>query len=1284
MSVASPAGSQPGWKELLALGEQLINHPILSAQRQIILEQVRVTVGGKGNLWLVDPAYPLPGLEGPDFSPPEGNPLVARVLKTHKASRNPSPRGSAGPVVWNIALPLISQGSLLGVLQVERPSDQPLSDYELEFLESLSAHAALAMQVTQQVAIKNWRFEQLALVRSVSFQIANVLDLDELSRRVTNLILNTFQFYYVAIFTVEPDQGHLRLRSSARSMLEEDNRQEQIPAYAIQLGDGIVGSVAQTGEEILASDVSQEPRYRYLDGLAETRSEVAFPLKVGHHVLGVLDAQSNQIDAFHDMDILVLRALADTIALAVEGARLYGTVERRANQIATVAEVSRAINSVLDMDDLLKRVVDLIHDRFEYPYVHIFTVHPGRRKVFFQAGAGSRSQAMQAQEITYDIDDTQGLIPWVAREAKTVLANDVSQDPRYRPNPLAPSGTAAEMALPLLFTGEVLGVLDLQSDQVGAFNAEDQTLFETLADNIAIAIRNASLYRSERWRRQVAESLRDVAVLISSNVALEQMLDSILTELNRNLPCDVAAIWLLQENASDDPEEPGLQLAAVYGSDKESILLVTDLKPDADQRLRQALQADEPIIRSPEDPPGPMGIALGFPQDYSSIAVPLRTGNRTVGLLALAHHTAGRYGSEARAMTTTFASYAAVAIENNRLYASAQEQAWVSTVLLQVSEATQSLTTIEELTSTVVRLMPLLVGVTGCAIFLWDEGITAFDLSAAHSSIGGGQADHLDNIVIFPDEAPAFARLLSEKAPLFIDDPLAEINLPEDLREALGDNPLMLMPLVTRSDVLGAFLITYDDIRPAEDSLGSMDEERLSIIQGIIQQTAVAVENIRLLEAKQEEAYVTAVLLQVAQAVVSLTDLDDILETIVHIMPILVGIDHCAVFLWDADAGFFQGSHVYTVGYQEEDSLLEQTYLPGEFPILDLVHQNDTPLILPLSEPPEPPSSWALIPLPEKKLDQETVLKQKSGILMALPLSVKGNLFGVMLAQDASQAAGFRERRLEIITGISQQAALAIQNDSLQKEMLGRERLDREIQLAREIQQTFLPENLPVLPGWEVDVRWSTARQVGGDFYDVFDLPGNRVGLVIADVSDKGMPAALYMTVTRTLIRASVEEIDSPARVLEHVNDLLVMNSPNGLFVTTFYAVLSLETGKLVYANAGHNLPLRLCSANREIETLLRGGSALGAIGKITLEDHCTQMDPGDCLLLYTDGATESFSPEDELFGEERLQSILQTVIGHSARQVLDAIEDALIDFRRGYPPTDDTTLLSIRRSVPA
>src|SRR5512134_4114285 len=136
------------------------------------------------------------------------------------------------------------------------------------------------------------------------------------------------------------------------------------------------------------------------------------------------------------------------------------------------------------------------------------------------------------------------------------------------------------------------------------------------------------------------------------------------------------------------------------------------------------------------------------------------------------------------------------------------------------------------------------------------------------------------------------------------------------------------------------------------------------------------------------------------------------------------------------------------------------------------------------------------------------------------------------------------------MTGSVKEAALAIQNDLLQRAMVARERLETEVQLARQIQQTFLPESLPRFSDWDLAARWKTARQVGGDFYDVFNLPNNRLGLFIADVADKGVPAALFMALTRTLVRAAVLENHSPAEAMKRVNDLLVPDTRQGMFVT--------------------------------------------------------------------------------------------------------------------------------------
>ena len=307
-------------------------------------------------------------------------------------------------------------------------------------------------------------------------------------------------------------------------------------------------------------------------------------------------------------------------------------------------------------------------------------------------------------------------------------------------------------------------------------------------------------------------------------------------------------------------------------------------------------------------------------------------------------------------------------------------------------------------------------------------------------------------------------------------------------------------------------------------------------------------------------------------------------------------------------------------------------------------------------------------------------------MLYGFPLTVKGVVLGVLLTQERESpedlpSMQIREKRLEITIGISQQAAMAIQNDLFQQEVVERERLEREFQLARSIQQTFLPENLPQHQCWDLFSLWRPARQVSGDFYDVIPLQEGKWGIVIADVADKGMPAALYMTLIRTLIRASArDDVDSPAFVLQRVNDLLVADSKSGMFVTLVYGVLSINSNQFVYANAGHNPPFIKRNGKKRMQKLKGTGMALGIFEGIKINQKLVRLKQGDSLVLYTDGITEAFSPEEKMFGEKGLRDVIRKCENSSAQGLAQAIDFAVTSFIEDRSPNDDITMLVLRR----
>ena len=1265
------------YDQIIGLGEKLASFQEYLPLKIFLESFLEENFDGKPNIWL---KYRLrKGQQGSSETPSYPFDLFS-LLTGEILEENNFLIYKENEQSWTI-FPLRQGNENFGLIIIENLIQA--GDKGRSLLIDIASVSALAIYGCLQTQLKNWRQKQLSLVRSVTAQISQITKLETLTQKITELVQETFGYYYVAIFLVDQESSRLHFMNSAGS--DQGKRPEfenkDHPGFA--MGEHIIGYVAQTGNEVVANDVDLEPRYQIVDSLAETKSEAVLPLSVEAEILGVFDVQSDMLDAFDEDDLLVLRALADNIAIAIESTRLYQDAHNRAEQLATVSEVSRAITFILDLDKLLQRIVDLINQRFDFPYVHIYTIDPVQQELIFKAGAGKRTPYYAQAEVTYKLEAERGLLPAAVKEKETKRINNVEDEPLFLESPFAEQFSGSEMAVPLLFGGEVLGVLDIQSEEKGTFSSEHQKLMETLADNLAIAIRNARLYRSEKWRRQVAESLRDVASLLSENANLQDVMEAILNQLHKNLPCDIAGIWLFENDSqySESNRDQKMYLAAYKISDNFPHHALERISFLPDEWVKNALEHKKPTIREPEDPIGPIGNIFNLDPDYSSIAAPMHTGGEILGMVTLIHHTHGRYGPESQKITSAFASYAAISIENNRLFQTSQEQAWISTILLQVAQATQSLTTLDELVGTIVRLTPMVVGITGCALFLREPNGNRFTLFDVYGI--DRKEENEDFELPYPVmDPPLLQDLILTLQPMRVFDPAQELNLPVELSKGMENDILMLLPLVSRDELLGAFLlVNKEKHRDWNEENQIFGEEQLKIVRGIIQQSAVAIENIRLIEDRQEEAYVSTVLLQSAQAIVSGGTLGDTLDTIVNILPILVGIDSSAIYLWNDNEELFQISHAISREDSEAEELVGQSYQPGEFPMLDAVLHNNHPIVFPFVENTLPLEDWDLVLPDEGQIDPAPFLATRYPLLMGFPLSIKDEIFGVLLAQDKNFSTN-RERRFELLYGIAQQVSLAIQNDLLNKEMLDRQRLEREFQLAREIQQTFLPEKMPEMPGWQMAVHWETARQVGGDFYDYFRLPDGRIAIVIADVSDKGLAASLYMTVTRTLIRAAALEADSPAKTLERVNDLLLTNSQNGLFVTTFYGILSLKSGLLNYAIAGHNPPMIIRHDARKVIVFEKGGIALGALSDISLTDENIILNSGDCLVLYTDGVTEAFNHKDQMYGEERLEAVLMHSIGKNARFTLESIEEDLEEFRGDAPLSDDTTILAICKKI--
>jgi len=247
-------------------------------------------------------------------------------------------------------------------------------------------------------------------------------------------------------------------------------------------------------------------------------------------------------------------------------------------------------------------------------------------------------------------------------------------------------------------------------------------------------------------------------------------------------------------------------------------------------------------------------------------------------------------------------------------------------------------------------------------------------------------------------------------------------------------------------------------------------------------------------------------------------------------------------------------------------------------------------------------------------------------------------------------------------------------------EVRERERIEQELQVARQIQQELLHEATPQLDGWRIATYYRPAREVGGDFYDFLELSNGRLGLVVGDATGKGMPAALVMATIRGMLRAVVQSLESPGEVLARVNEALVADSPPSMFVTCFYGVLDPENGRLRYANAGHNLPCR--KHDGQADELRARGMPLGLMPDTGYEEKEAVLEVGDSTLFYSDGLVEAHDPQRDLFGFPRLRGL---VAEHGKQGSLEeALLEELYSFvGEGWEQEDDITLLTLRRFAP-
>jgi sigma-B regulation protein RsbU (phosphoserine phosphatase) len=470
-------------------------------------------------------------------------------------------------------------------------------------------------------------------------------------------------------------------------------------------------------------------------------------------------------------------------------------------------------------------------------------------------------------------------------------------------------------------------------------------------------------------------------------------------------------------------------------------------------------------------------------------------------------------------------------------------------------------------------------------------------------------------------------------------------------------------PLRSGDQVLGILNVAAPD-------WDSFSPEALGLLTNVGSHIGVALERARLYDLlQQRHVREQAALLNFSNQLLRRLGLDDLMDYLVEEVRQVLNVDACALLLPNDEPGFleFQAVSGWCQNPAGREYLVpaDDSSGPGQ-----VMGSRQALLVDDLQE--HDPTLWA----------PDWLQAEGFRVHAIVPLLVEGEAIGVLVVNQR-QKRPLAQADVDYLQLMANQAAVAIEKVRLHQEEIKMQALGKELEVGKEIQLSLLPGAPPTVPGWQFAIYYQAARVVGGDFYDFMDLPGSprRLGLVVADVAGKGIPAALSMARGCTVLRAIAQSGIDPGAVLSQTSTLISQDGRYEEFITAFYAVLEIDSGLLRYARAGHNPPLWFQAATGEMQELASWGLPLGITAEGTLEEQEIQMAPGDLLVLYSDGVTEAMDGDHALFEEQRLRETVSAHNGASAQEVVEAIVEAVHRFTNGADPSDDLTLVVVRRN---
>lgn len=568
-------------------------------------------------------------------------------------------------------------------------------------------------------------------------------------------------------------------------------------------------------------------------------------------------------------------------------------------------------------------------------------------------------------------------------------------------------------------------------------------------------------------------------------------------------------------------------------------------------------------------------------------------------------------------------------------------------LLLEAARTFNSTLEYEELNEMVLRLVAAAVGAESSLISRLDK--TRADIKVRFMSCEDCKMQSFQREL----GTGVTGWVTEHREPVIINDSRSDPRIDGLLEKQTGRTirSLIALPLVGKGQIIGV-------VGAINKREGAFDQQDLDTLTGLNNQIAVAIDNAHLYRVVKREALEKNLLYETGKKLAGMLSLQEVLKAVMDSLKQLVGYTVGGVYLCDENG--VNINEIYKIGYDSSfDTSIRLKCGDG---LVGAAATSGKPVIV-----------------DDVTVDKRYIMTNpdtRSEIVV--PISIDDRVIGV-INLESNQTSCFSEADLSLITTFALQAAISLERVRLHESNLQARQLEEQLNVAREIQRSFLPPKDPVIPGYDITGRNSPSGQVGGDYYDFIRIVDSQLGVAIADVSGKGIPAALIMASFRASLIAEIRNNYSIRTIGEKVNSLMFESLEAGNYVSGVYGVLDTRHHIFTFSNYGHNPPI-LLRKNGELELLTEGGLVLGVSPSSLFEERALMLAPGEVMILYTDGVSEVFDEQGREFGTDGLVDIVKAHRDETAAEIADAVQEAVKDFAAADHVFDDITMIVLKR----